>query len=201
MYDMGVSFDKEKTKIDWKIIGKTILLGLVLFMWMYLLEGFFQKTLGQEFRFAWPYMRQFSSLTRVGYFFLYIIPTLLFFLINGGIFLFGQARQKEYSTPAKTQWMWWLKNCFAMVTGLFLVWAFQYFPWIFGGPGPGCEAVGLSQFSGMWPLMLIVYIPEFIILFWFLTWFYRRTGRIYLGSLMVASIATWFLTAGSIIIL
>jgi hypothetical protein len=201
MYDMGVSFDKEKTKIDWKIIGKTILLGLVLFMWMYLLEGFFQKTLGQEFRFAWPYMRQFSSLTRVGYFFLYLIPTLLFFLINGGIFLFGQARQKEYSTPAKTQWMWWLKNCFAMVTGLFLVWAFQYFPWIFGGPGPGFEAVGLSQFSGMWPLMLIVYIPEFIILFWFLTWFYRRTGRIYLGSLMVASIATWFLTAGSIIIL
>ncbi|MGV8026508.1 MAG: alpha/beta hydrolase [Anaerolineaceae bacterium] len=200
MYDMGVSFDKEKTKIDWKIIGKTILIGVILFMWMYLLEGFFQWALGQEFRFSWPYMRQFSSATRVGYFFLYLIPTLLFFLINGGIFLFGQARQKEYSTPAKTQWMWWLKNCFAMVTGLLLVWAFQYLPWLLGGAGPGFEIVGLSQFSGMWPLMLIVYIPEFIILFWFLTWFYRRTGRIYLGSLMVASIATWFLAAGSIII-
>ncbi len=200
MYDMGVSFDKEKTKIDWKIIGKTVLMGVILFMWMYLLEGFFQWTLGQEFRFAWPYMRQFSSPTRVGYFFLYLIPALLFFLINGGIFLFGQARQKEYSTPAKTQWMWWLKNCFAMVTGLLLVWAFQYLPWLLGGAGPGFEVVGLAQFSGMWPLMLIVYIPEFIILFWFLTWFYRRTGRIYLGSIMIASIVTWFLAAGSLII-
>ena len=50
----------------------------------------------------------------------------------------------------------------------------------------------------MWPLMLFVYIPEFIILFWFMTWFYRKTGKIYLGALMIASLATWFLTAGSI---
>jgi hypothetical protein len=199
MYDLGVSFDKDKTVLNWGILGKTLLLGVILFLWMYLLEGFFQWALGQEFRFAWPYMRQFASVQRVGYFFLYLIPALLFFLINGGIFLFGQARQKELDTPAKTQWIWWLKNVFAMVTGLFLVWAFQYLPWFLNGPGPGFEAVGLAQYSGMWPLMLFVYIPEFIILFFFLTWFYRRTGRIYLGALMISSIAIWFLAAGSIL--
>jgi hypothetical protein len=200
MYDMGVSFDEQKTKINWGIIGKTVLMAFILFMWMYLLEGFFQWALGVEFRFAWPYMRQFSSPERVGYFFLYLIPTLVFFLINGGIFLFGQARQKEYATPAKTQWMWWLKNIFAMVLGLFLVWAFQYVPWFFLGMGPGFENVGLAQYSGMWPLMLFVYIPEFLVLYYWLTWFYRRTGRIYLGAVVVASIAMWFLTAGTIII-
>jgi len=200
MYDVGVSFDEEKTKIDWGIIGKTVLLGVILFLWMYLLEGFFQWSLGQEFRFAWPYMRQFSEPRRVGYFFLYIIPAILFFLVNGGVFLFGQIRQKEYSTPAKTQWMWWLKGIYTMVTGLFLVWCFQYLPWILNGPGPGFEVVGLAKFSEMWPLMLIVYIPEFLILYWFLTWFYRRTGKIYLGALMIAAIATWFLAAGSIMI-
>lgn len=199
MYDLGVSFDKDKTVFNWGILGKTLLLGVILFLWMYLLEGFFQWALGQEFRFTWPYMRQFASVQRVGYFFLYLIPALLFFLINGGIFLFGQARQKELDTPAKTQWIWWLKNVFATVTGLFLVWAFQYFPWFFGGPGPGFEAVGLAQYSGMWPLMLFVFIPEFFILFFFLAWFYRRTGRIYLGALMISSIATWFLAAGSIL--
>lgn len=200
MYDMGVSFDKEKTKFDWKIIGKTILLGAILFMWMYLLEGFFQWALGVEFRFAWPYMRQFSDPARVGYFFLYLIPALLFFLINGGVFIFGQARMKEYETPGKTQWMWWLKVIYAMVLGLFLVWAFQYLPWFLMGMGPGFENVGLAQYSGMWPLMLFVYIPEFLVLYFWLTWFFRRTGRIYLGAIVVASIAMWFLTAGTIII-
>ncbi|OGO22700.1 MAG: hypothetical protein A2Y54_01590 [Chloroflexi bacterium RBG_16_51_16] len=199
MYDMGVSFDKKATVIDWGIIGKTVLLGAILFLWMYLFEGFFQWALGQEFRFAWPYMRQFGNLSRLGYFFIYLIPALLFFLINGGIFLFGQARQKELETPVKTQIVWWLKVVYAMVTGLFLVWAFQYVPWFLLGMGPGFENVGLSQFTGMWPLMLFVYIPEFIILFFFLTWFYRRTGRIYLGALMISSIAIWFLAAGSVI--
>jgi pimeloyl-ACP methyl ester carboxylesterase len=203
MYDVGVSFDEEKTKIDWGILGKTVLLGVILFLWMYLLEGIFQWTIGQEFRFAWPYMRQFSSGQRVGFFFIYLIPALLFFLINGGIFLYGQARMKEYETPAKTQWMWWLKVVYAMVAGLFLIWAFQYLPWFLGGAGPGFETItffqmDLSQFTSMWPLMLFVYIPEFIILFWFLTWFFRRTGKIYLGALMISGLAIWFLAAGSI---
>jgi hypothetical protein len=205
MYDMGVSFDEKKTVIDWRIIGKTVLLGTILFLWMYLLAAFCQSAIGQEIRFAWPYMREFGQLRRVGYFFLYLIPALLFFLINGGIFLFGQARLKEYDTPAKTQWMWWLKVVYAMVTGLFLVWAFQYLPWFFGA-GPGFEVTGITGAvipalnTSMWPLMLFVYIPEFIILFWFLTWFFRRTGRIYLGALMISSIAIWFLAAGSILI-
>ena len=201
MYDMGVSFDKEKTKIDWKIIGKTVLVGVILFAFMYILTAFFQAALGQELRFAWPFFRTFSSANRVGYFFMYLIAPLLFFLINGGIFLFGQIHQKEYSTPAKTQWMWWLKAIFAMVTGLALVWCFQYLPWFLGGAGPGFEIVNLPQFTSMWPLMLFVYVPEFIILFWFLVWFYRKTGRIYLGALMISVLVTWWMTAGSIIIM
>jgi len=199
MYDMGVTFGEEKNKLDWGIIGKTVLLGAILFLWMLLFVGLFQWGLGQEIRFAWPYMRQFSEPRRVGYFFIYLIPALLFWLINGGVFLFGQIRQKKFDSPAKTQWLWWLKNLYAMVTGLFLVWCLQYLPWILNGPGPGFEVLGLPQFSGMWPLMLIVYIPLFIIMIWFLTWFYRKTGKIYLGSLMVAAITIWFMAAGSLI--
>ena len=203
LYDVGVTYGEEKSKMDWGILGKTVLLGVILFFWMYLLTAISTWTIGQEFRFAWPYMRLFSNGDRVKYFFIYLIPALLFFLINGGIFLFGQARQPEHETPTKTQWMWWLKAVYAMVTGLFLIWAFQYLPWFFGGPGPGFEAytffrIDISQFTSMWPLMLFVYIPEFIILFWFMTWFYRRTGKIYLGALIVSSLATWFMTAGSI---
>jgi hypothetical protein len=198
MYDMGASFDQEKWKFNWGIIGKTLLLTFILFAWMYILEGISQWFLGQEFRFAWPFMRQFSGLNRVGYFFIYLIPALLFFLINGGLFLFGEIHQKEHETSRKSQWIWWLKNVYAMVFGLFLVWAFQYLPWFFGG-GPGFEMVNLPQFTSMWPLMLFVYIPEFIILFWMHTWFYRRTGRIYLGALVISILVTWFMTAGTVI--
>ena len=199
MYDVGASFDKAGTRFQWGVLGKTLLLGVMLFAWMYVLEGISQWALGEEFRFAWPFMRQFSSPQRVGFFFWYLLPVLAFFLVNGGIFLFGQARQKESRTPARTQWMWWLKNLYAGLMGLLLVWAFQYVPWFFFGRGPGFENVGLPQYSGIWPLMLFVYLPEFAVLLFLLTWFYRRTGRIYLGALMVSSLAMWFLTAGTII--
>lgn len=201
MYDMGVSFDKEKTVINWNIIGKTLLLGAIMFAVLYALEGFFQWALGQEFRFIWPYMRQFSNPQRMGLFFLYLIPALIFFLMNGGLFLFGQIRQKEESTPAQTQVIWWLKVLFAFLFGLLVVWLVQYIPWYLFNAGPGFELMGLPQFSAMWPLMLQVYIPQFAILLFLHVWFYRRTGRIYLGALMVAMLMIWFLAAGSIIAL
>ena len=199
LYDMGVSFDEKSNKLDWKLIGKTALLGFILFMALYLVEGFFQVIFGQEFRFVWPYMRQFANAERVGLFFLYMIPALAFFLINGGLFLFGQIHQKEASTPTKTQWVWWIKVCFAFLTGLLLVWCIQYLPWYLFNAGPGFELLGLPQFSALWPLMLQVYIPEFLILLWMLVWFYRRTGKIYLGALMVSSLMIWFLAAGSVV--
>ena len=203
LYDMGVTFGESENKMNWGILGKTMLVAVILLFWMYLFSGLFQIIIGQEFRFAWPYMRLFSGSNRVGWFFIYLIPALLFFLINGGIFLFGQARMKIHETPVKTQWVWWLKVVYAMVTGLFLWWCFQYLPWFLGGAGPGTETItffqmDLSQFTSMWPLMLFVYVPEFIILFWFHTWFFRRTGKIYLGALIIASIVTWLMTAGSI---
>jgi pimeloyl-ACP methyl ester carboxylesterase len=199
-YDLGFSFDKEKAKFDWGIIGKTVLLGVILFAWMYVLAALSQWALGEEFRFGWPFMRQFHSPVRVGYFLIYLIPALLFFLINGGVFLFGQARQAEYSTPRRSLWMWWLKILYAGLMGLFIVWALQYVPWMIAGTGPiwPQTATAGAPFA-IWILMLWVYIPTFVVLLFMLTWFFRRTGRIYLGALMISMLVVWFLTAGSVI--
>ncbi len=108
-------------------------------------------------------------------------------------------RQKECSSPAKTQLVWWLKNLFAFLFGLAVVWMIQYVPWYFFNAGPGFELLGLPQFSAMWPLMLQVYIPEFAVLLFLHTWFYRRTGRVYLGALVVSTMMIWFVAAGSVI--
>jgi pimeloyl-ACP methyl ester carboxylesterase len=197
MYDMGVSFDEERTVFDGRILGKTALLGLLLLSWMYVLSGISEWVLGFEFRFIWPFMRQFS-LERFGYFWIYLLPALLFFLLNAGVFLFGQIRQKELDSPAKTQVVWWAKNCLTALLGLVAVWLIQYVPY-FLGAGPGFEVIGLPQYSQMWPLMLFVFLPEFAVILFFVTWFYRRTGKIYLGSLMGAALAIWFSTAGTVI--
>jgi dienelactone hydrolase len=194
-YDLGFSFDKEKTKFDWGILGKTLLLGVILFAWMYILTAISQWALGEEFRFGWPFMREFATLQRFGLFLIYLIPPLLFFLINGGVFLFGQARQEDSNL-----WIWWLKNLYAGLMGIFLVWGLQYLPWMVAGTGPFwhlTETVG-APFA-IWILMLWVYIPTFAVLLFMLTWFYRRTGKIYLGALMIAILVAWFIAAGSVI--
>ena len=145
-------------------------------------------------------MRQFSSPLRAGLFVLYLIPALVFFLVNCGIFLFGQIRQKEGSSPAKTQWTWWLKILYASLFGLFLVWAIQYVPWMLFGTG-GLLPAWVNSFPSIsiWPLELFVWLPELIVLLFMLTWFFRKTGRVYLGSLIVASILMWFFAAGSVL--
>jgi len=195
LFNMGVSFHPEGMVLDWRILGRTVLLAGVLLGWLYLLVFLSQRIVGIEFRFLWPFMREFS-LSRFGYFWIYLPPALLFFLLNGGVFLFGQAKQREREDSLETQWIWWLKNCLAALTGLFVVWAFQYIPF-FLGFAPGFELIGLPLLSGMIPLLLFVYIPEFALLLFFLTWFYRRTGKVYLGALVIASLAVWWMVAGT----
>ncbi len=195
MYDVGISFDQERTVIRWDLIGKTALLGFLILGWLYLLVFFSQRLLGIEFRLLWPFMREFSA-TRFGYFWIYLIPAVAFFLLNGGIFLFGQNRLNESDSAAKTQIRWWLMNCLAGIAGLVVIWMIQYLTY-FAGIAPGFELIGLPIFGEMIPLMLFVYVPEFIILFFFLTWFFRRTGKVYLGALVIAALAIWFQVAGT----
>ena len=194
-YDIGLSFDTQRTRIDWGIIGKTALMGLILFSWMYIIEGISQWALGEQFRFGWPFMRQFSNFKRFSLFVIYLIPVVIYFVVNGGVIMFGQLNQKEYSSPAKTQFIWWLKVVYASLFGMFLIWFIQYVPWMIAGTGPLFPQT-LDKNWAVFPLLLWMYIPEFAVLMFSLTWFYRRTGRIFLGSLMVASLAVWFMAAG-----
>ena len=180
-------------------LAVTLLLASALFGWLYVVEGAAEHALGIEFRFWWPMMRQFSA-ERFAQFWLYLPTALAFFTLNGGVLLFGQARQEEKSTPIRTQLAWWAKNSVFGLLGLACVWAVQYVPYVFLGTPPGFEAIGLPQFGELWPLMLFAYIPLFALLTFLLTWCYRRTNRVYLGALLVAAIATWFTAAGSVLV-
>ena len=198
LHDLGATLGQNGAFFDARVLGKTLLAGTLIVGWMCALEALSERTLGIEFRFIWPFMRQFS-LRRFGLFWLYVVPAVLFFLLNGGLFLFGQARQPDSSSPGRTLWRWWMKNLYAGLFGLCLVWAIQYVPYLWLGQPPGFEAIGLPQYAEMWPLMLFVFLPTFAVLLLFLTWFFLRTGRIYLGAVVIASLTIWFTTAGSVI--
>lgn len=205
MYDMGVSFSEEKTKFDWGILGKTFLLSVLLMLWLYILVSITTAIWGVEFRVQYPTLKPFSSSTRLVQFFIYLIPVWIFMLMNNGIFLFGQARQPEYETERKTQVIWWLKNIVASLTFLALILALQNIPIMLFNTNYGFDLIGLTAWSdsigasGEWMMAIVLWylIPLFIVLIFFLNWFFRRTGKIYLGATFVALIVTWIWSVGN----
>lgn len=195
-YNLGAAWGEEKPHIDWGILGKTILLSLNLFGFIYVCCYLSTVLLGIEFRFIWPFLRPFTPM-RLGQFFLYLPIYAAFFLFNAGVRLFGQFRLREYDSPVKTQIVWWLKNSLLMLGGLVLVALFEYVPFIMG-IGPGFDAVGMSIFGGPFMSALVVIAPQFLVLFFVMTYFYRKTGKIYLGGLFTALVATWIVTGAAI---
>ncbi|NLW46075.1 MAG: dienelactone hydrolase family protein [Firmicutes bacterium] len=195
MYDLGISFNREKTVLDWKIIGKTVLISALMFIYLYLLTTVSYRFLNIDLRFIWPFLRPFTG-KRFLQFLLYLLFFLLFFLFNGGVKLFGQMRIKEYSTPAKTQLGWWVKNVWVMLGGLVIVALFEYVPFVLGY-GTGWALTGLSLFDGPFMSALVLIFPQFLILFFIATYFYRKTGKVYLGSLVTSLIVAWITCGGA----
>jgi hypothetical protein len=134
LYDLGLTSADSPNKLPWKIIGKSALLAVVLVASVYAYATLFTYIYALDFRFIWPLLKPFTW-TRLGQFFLYLPFYLLFFLINGGVKLYGQMRQKEYKTAAGTQLVWWLKSCLVMIGGLLLVCLVEYIPY-FAGSAP-----------------------------------------------------------------
>jgi hypothetical protein len=205
MYDMGVSFDEKKTKFDWSILGKTLLLAVLLVGWLYVLVSISQATLGIEFRVEYGTLKTFPDATRVGQYFIYILPVLIFMLLNNGVFLFGQARQPEYGSEGKTQLIWWLKNIFASLTFLIAILLIQNIPIMVFNSNYGYNLIGMTALSesfgwgGEWMFAIVLWylIPLMIILTFFLNWFFRKTGKIYLGAAFVAMVVVWIWSVGN----
>ena len=195
LYDLGLTSADEPNRLPWKIIGKSALLAVILAGSVYAYATLFSRIYSLDFRFVWPLFKPFTW-TRLGQFFLYLPFYLVFFLLNGGVKLYGQMRQKERRTDAGTQLVWWLKSCLVMIGGLLLVCLIEYIPY-FAGIGPGMDLLFTSTFGGPFISFLIVIIPQFIILFFLSTYAFRKTGRVYVGSTLLALLATWAVTAGS----
>ncbi|MHA2024463.1 MAG: hypothetical protein ACW98U_01085 [Candidatus Thorarchaeota archaeon] len=188
--DVG-RFETIKDPESRDIILRTVLLSAALIVYLYVLVGASQLFLGIEFRYMWPVLKLFTP-DKFGQFIVNIIPVFPFFLVNGGVFAYGMLRLPESESPLKTQMIWWIKIVFAMESTLLVLILVNYLPMFLFGTGPLLA-------MGLYGIFLMAYLPIFAGIFFIMTAFYIKTGRIYLGSIVATLLVVWIMTAGMLI--
>ena len=83
-----------------------------------------------------------------------------------------------------------------MVGGVLLIVLIEYIPF-FLNIGPGADVLFGSTFGGPFMSLLILFVPQVLVFSLLGTYFYRRTGSVYPGALLIASLAAWIVTGGS----
>jgi hypothetical protein len=192
--DLGLSFDKTRFSLDWKPIGKTALLAMILFSYAYLFEHVLEQVFIVDYRFLFPFA---SDLTpyRFGMWLLYF-PFLLLGFVLMGIFLHGQLQLSQKKTWWRTFLSWSTANTLALIVPLILFMLIQYVPLLtvgvipFVGPGGVLANFTMSLFHIIGVLVMITPIS---------TWFFQLTGRPYLGAILNAALVTWMFVSSQVI--
>jgi pimeloyl-ACP methyl ester carboxylesterase len=192
--DLGISYLKNKFGLDWKAIGKTALLGIILFVYTYLVEHILEAIFIVDYRFIFPFA---SDLTpyRFGMWLLYF-PFLLLGFIQMGLFLHGQIKLPRKKFWFSTFLSWSQVNTIVMITPLVLFLLCQYLPIFLGGVVP---FVGPGGMLASFTMNLFHIIGVLILIIPIQTWFFQLTGRPYLGAILNAAIVAWMFTSSQVI--
>ncbi len=199
-YELGAGYcvptdqlEGEKPK-GWLIFGKTVALGAILFVYMYSVT-YAAATLGYvEMRGPWAGLKLMTA-ERAGDFLQYFIPVLVYWVFNAGIWMFGMMRQKERKTEFGTVFVWWIKICIVMVSGLVLLNLISYVPMYIGLTGP---LLNYLSFAPMNLLQLWSFIPYAMGFYLVAIILFRKTGKMWLGTLVCSAITAWMLVTGYI---
>jgi pimeloyl-ACP methyl ester carboxylesterase len=192
--DLGISYSESEFGIDWKAIGKTVLLGAILFIYIYFLELILETIFIVDFRFIFPFASD-MTVYRFKMWVLYF-PFLLIGFIQLGFFLHGQLRLSEKDTWWKTYLYWTISNVLVMVIPIILFLLLQYIPiFAFGiipfvGPGGMLASFTMNLFHIIGVLLIVLPIQ---------TWFFQLTRRPYLGAVINAAIVTWMFVSSQVI--
>jgi len=194
LFDLGVSYKRNRMALGGERIFKTLLLGGILFSFAYLSQYTLEKIWIVDFRFVWPFA---SDLTpyRWAMLFLYFPFLWVCFLLTG-LFLHGQLRRPRKDTWLKTFFYWSFWNVLALVGPLVLLLAVQYVPLFttgfipFEGPGGLFVVFMISLFHTL-ALLAITSVLS--------TFFFQVTGKIYLGALVNALLVAWMFASSQVI--
>ena len=194
-YGMGLGTAETPNKIGWKLLGKSCLLVLCLLGMVYGVTALAGALYLLDLRFIWPFFKTFTW-ARLGQFCVYIPLFALFFLLNNSKIMASMRTIAAYTPGAKGFFGAWWRNALMMVGGVLIIVLIEYIPF-FLGIGPGADVLFGSTFGGPFMSLLILFVPQVLVFSVLCTYFYRRTGSVYPGALLVASLAAWIVTGGS----
>ena len=194
-YGMGLGTAQEPLKISWTLLGKSALLVLCLLSMVYCVTVLAGALFLLDLRFIWPFFKAFTW-ARFGQFCVYIPLFALFFLLNNSKIMASMRTDAAYTPGAKGFFGAWWRNALMMVGGVLLIVLIEYIPF-FLNIGPGADVLFGSTFGGPFMSLLILFVPQVLAFSLLCTYFYRRTGSVYTGALLVASLAAWIVTGGS----
>ena len=192
---MGLATSDEPDRMSWRLMGKCALLVFCLLLYMYIVLLICEKAFLLDFRFIWPFFRTFD-ITRLGQFCVYLPVFALFFILNNSKIMASSRCPATYIDGAKGFWLSWWRNALMMVGGILIIVLLEYIPF-FLNIGPGADVLFGSTFGGPFMSLLILFAPQVIVFSLIGTYAYRRTGSVYTGALLIASMACWIVTGGS----
>lgn len=193
--EIGFAGTEAPEKFSWKLFGKGTLLALCMTGFMYFQVVLYEKLFMLDLRFIWPFFKSFSWV-RLGQFFVYIPFFAAFYLLNNSKIFAGLRTKAAYESGARGFFASWLRYALLMVGGTLVVILIEYIPF-FAGLGPGADLLFGSTFGGPFMSLLIVFAPQVLIFSLIGTYFYRRTGNVYTGAMVIAILACWIVTGGS----
>jgi hypothetical protein len=177
---------------DWPVIGRSLLLVVAVLAPVYVVLAVVASIWHVDFR-MWVVTLMPMTPARWSAFGGYVIPFAIYFLAQGIIFG-GFLRWRNGKSPL---WQEMLVNSVVLTLGA-LVWVLLcYVPLLSGGTvlfGSDPNTVTSAGMGGIYYLPLLVFWPLSACLY---TYFFRKTGRIFVGSFLVTAVIVWSLVAAS----
>ncbi len=174
-------FTWENKGLQWGTIGKSFLLALIVVVAAYLTLAFSDWAFKTDYR-IWVFAIKPMSLLHFGMVLRYLIPFVFYFLIIG-LVLHGEMRRDAAG------WKEMVVNILLMVGAYVVFLLGQYIPLFSGG-------TLLLPEAHLPTILLIQFLPIFTIVALVSTYFYRKTGHVFVGSFINAMLVTWIIVAG-----
>jgi len=192
---MGLGTADQPDRFSWKLAGHSAALVLCLAAYMYILVAVCEKLFMLDFRFIWPFFKSFNK-TRFVQFLIYIVIFAVFFVLNNSKIMASSRCRATYEPGLRGFLGCWWRVALMMVGGILLICLLEYIPF-FMDLGPGADLVFGSTFGGPFMSLLILFAPQVLVFSVLGTYLYRKTGNVYTGALLIATLACWIVTGGS----
>jgi len=188
--DRGISFARDKFKIDWVSLGKSFLLGLIIFAGMYVVVAIVGMLLHLDYRNPLYSITYFSRMPHNGWqcFLLYILPFSLYFLMDA---ISQKVGVEETST---------LRAVLIKVVPFMVVLVLQYGPLLVANKLILPDLVPNME-PAYWPMTFTIIVMRLITLvpvFTFTTAVtnvvLKKTGRVWVSALLNGALVVWFLS-------